>query len=569
MSTKQKVYRAFTRKYGIVLHPEATDYVIDFMARHNLPEANQTQLLEQLALQYIQRTDNEGILNQAGMEELFRMLLNTGPSTTNTANTTTNNSNNSDNNTADSNDIKALDGTEMDIDQSLVIGLIDEHLHISNAFELPRWRYSHEQGKYIRDVNGEYSLLANAEAKIQMYNDRSTIIKQRLQQSDYLNTNHLFSTSSLRITNINSLRGRVGEEFLLFGMLSQLEEGRIHLEERDGQVALDLSTSIHSSGLFTENSFVLVKGMLMEDQVFKVQQLSMPPIIESYLPSSLNSIDFYGLSTKPLEYSLIQFEQHYQNASIVFLSDLHLDRPGIFDHLQTIFEGYASTSDPALLPIAFVFMGSFSSYPLHISRQHCTDQYKDNFNQLADLISQYRVLRDQCRFIFVPGPNDPWSGDTLPQRPIPDTFTEKLRTRLKHVTFTSNPCRIHYGSQNIVIFRSNLLAKMRRYCVVPADDRKGALSKQLVQTILSQGHLTPIPIYRQPIFWEVDHALRLYQTPDVLVLGDQASPFSVVQNGCQCFNPGSFPGNAHSWYVYWPASRTVEFSSISQATKTT
>jgi hypothetical protein len=56
MSAKQKVYRAFTRKYGIVMHPEATDYVIDFMTRHDLPEADMTQLLEQLALQYIQRT---------------------------------------------------------------------------------------------------------------------------------------------------------------------------------------------------------------------------------------------------------------------------------------------------------------------------------------------------------------------------------------------------------------------------------------------------------------------------------------------------------------------------------
>jgi DNA polymerase epsilon subunit 2 len=64
-----------------------------------------------------------------------------------------------------------------------------------------------------------------------------------------------------------------------------------------------------------------------------------------------------------------------------------------------------------------------------------------NFNQLADIISQYRILRDHCRFIFVPGPNDPWSGDTLPQRPIPETFTEKLRMRLRQVIFTSNPCR--------------------------------------------------------------------------------------------------------------------------------
>ncbi|KAI8051462.1 DNA polymerase alpha/epsilon subunit B-domain-containing protein, partial [Syncephalis plumigaleata] len=481
------VYRAFTRKYGIVMHPEATDYVVDFMTRHALPEADMVQLLEQLALQYIQRTDNEGILDRAGMEELFRLLLNIETPAAPT-------------------DAPSVASNTMDMDtNSLAVASIDEHLHVIGAYELPRWHYSTEQGKYIRGL--------------------------------------------LRITNINSLRGRVGEEFLLFGMLSQLEEGRIYLEERDGSVALDLSSSIISPGLFTENTFVLARGQLTEDKVFKVHQLAMPPL-ETVTTLSPDSIDFLGLS---LDHSsiegLVQFEQSHKDASF------------IMNHLQTIFDGYASITDPTQLPTAFVLMGSFSSYHIHMSssHHHPIDQYKSNFNQLADLISQHRMLRDHCRFIFVPGPNDPWSGDTLPQRPIPETFTEKLRARLRQVIFTSNPCRIRYGSQDIVVFRSNLLAKMRRYSVVSLEDRKHALSQQLVQTILAQGHLTPMPIHRQPIFWSVDHALRLYKTPDVLVLGDQASPFSTTQNGCLCFNPGSFPGNAHSWYVYWPASRTVEF----------
>jgi hypothetical protein len=46
------------------------------------------------------------------------------------------------------------------------------------------------------------------------------------------------------------------------------------------------------------------------------------------------------------------------------------------NHLQTIFDGYASISDPAQLPVAFVLMGSFSSYHIHISSQHPVDQYK-------------------------------------------------------------------------------------------------------------------------------------------------------------------------------------------------
>jgi hypothetical protein len=56
MSTKQRVYRAFTRKYGIVLHPEATEYVVDFMTRHALPVEDSAQLLEQLANEYMQHS---------------------------------------------------------------------------------------------------------------------------------------------------------------------------------------------------------------------------------------------------------------------------------------------------------------------------------------------------------------------------------------------------------------------------------------------------------------------------------------------------------------------------------
>jgi DNA polymerase epsilon subunit 2 len=45
----------------------------------------------------------------------------------------------------------------------------------------------------------------------------------------------------VQLTSIRSLAGRVGESFLLFGMLSQLEEGKLFLEERDGSVELDVS----------------------------------------------------------------------------------------------------------------------------------------------------------------------------------------------------------------------------------------------------------------------------------------------------------------------------------------
>jgi hypothetical protein len=76
--------------------------------------------------------------------------------------------------------------------------------------------------------------------------------------------------------------------------------------------------------------------------------------------------------------------------------------------------------------------------------------------------------------------------------------------------------RLKYGTQEIVIFRANLLIKMQRHCAIPPQITHGPLTRQLAQTLLAQGHLAPIPLHCQPVFWEYDHALRLYRTPDVV-----------------------------------------------------
>lgn len=39
------------------------------------------------------------------------------------------------------------------------------------------------------------------------------------------------------------------------------------------------------------------------------------------------------------------------------------------------------------------------------------------------------------------------------------------------------------------------------------------LPLQLVQTILDQGHLSPLSLSVQPIIWELDHTMRLYPMP--------------------------------------------------------
>lgn len=114
--------------------------------------------------------------------------------------------------------------------------------------------------------------------------------------------------------------------------------------------------------------------------------------------------------------------------------------------------------------------------------------------------------------------------------------------------------------------------------------RADLLRLQLVQTILDQSHLSPLPLSVRPVMWEFDHALRLFPLPTAvspfsvmyavailkadgpatfqLVLADKYLPYDVTYEDCLVFNPGSFAGSDYTWSAYDTAKRTVEASGI-------
>lgn len=103
-------------------------------------------------------------------------------------------------------------------------------------------------------------------------------------------------------------------------------------------------------------------------------------------------------------------------------------------------------------------------------------------------------------------------------------------------------CRIKFYTQEIVLFRQDLLYRMRRSSLIPPSTEETSdpfehvstkllffiesrslrpsnlkliesLLLQLVATITHQSHLCPLPLTVQPIIWNYDHCLRLYPTP--------------------------------------------------------
>lgn len=108
----------------------------------------------------------------------------------------------------------------------------------------------------------------------------------------------------------------------------------------------------------------------------------------------------------------------------------------------------------------------------------------DSFTALADLITEFPSIRRKSHFLFVPGPSDPWSSDVLPRRPIPSAFAAKLMSRLpKTAIFGTNPCRIKYMGQEIVIYRQDLMGKMMRNLVGVKPDLESADLKRYVSLL--------------------------------------------------------------------------------------
>lgn len=102
------------------------------------------------------------------------------------------------------------------------------------------------------------------------------------------------------------------------------------------------------------------------------------------------------------------------------------------------------------------------------------------FKALADLIASFPTLSSHSHFIFVPGPTDPWTSTTLPRPPIPSHFVQSIINKVPKATFTTNPARIKYFDQEIVIFREDLMGRMLRSLVQIKQGVDGANMKRFV-----------------------------------------------------------------------------------------
>ncbi|TEB35649.1 epsilon DNA polymerase [Coprinellus micaceus] len=439
----------------------------------------------------------------------------------------------------------------------------ESHLFFIDAYEMPRWVWSQERGTFERSSE-KLSIPGTAESRVTSMRDRLNIIKQCVLRNEHFAPSTLPSRDRERLVTLKStkqLLGRAGERFLLLGMLAHNKEGKVCLEDSDGRVELDFSKLDEpSEGFYTDGCFVLVEGEYTEEATLDVIAIGTPPCEPREVARSIyGHIDFLGKGATSLledKQHAIRIQEEMSDIHFFCLSDVWLDHVQTLPGLQKLFDNCVENE---FVPKVIVLCGSFTSKSIAHGNARDIQRYQDNFDSLADLIASYPSMTRSTHFVFVPGPLDITVNSVLPYRPILSTFVTKLKARLPKVHFASNPCRIKFFNQEIVIFREDLMSKMLRHIVgVKPDVKSEDMKRYLVQTILDQGHLCPLSSHIQTTLSDFDHTLRLYPLPTTLILADKYDRYALTYTGCHVFNPGSFVGRNLSWSAYKPAEANSE-----------
>eukprot|EP01080_Neovahlkampfia_damariscottae_P002763 gene2763-4171_t len=344
--------------------------------------------------------------------------------------------------------------------------------HLKNVIELNSSKKKQKEISPIRvtsflgdETSKLSSYFGDAIDQPKMYINRyNRILDNCLKHEKFNKTN----SNRINFSTIDSLLGSSGGSKYILGILSNRGVKKYFVEDLTGSIKLDLESCTFGDGMLIEGSFVICCGGIHGNKVFQVETMELPPLFET---SKMN-----------VEIDEMEVENQDED-SIVFISDVHLNHPIIFDKLTKLFDGYKE--DP---PLMFVFMGNFIDELFDISMK---SSYISNFMSLASLIRQFPSIHKNSKFLFVPGPNDPGFNNILPALPISNYFVKGFLEKIPKAEFASNPCKIQFKSKEIIIFRANLLHKMRNRCIVDPNESMNTKEHMLL-TMLSNGHLYPM-----------------------------------------------------------------------------
>ncbi|WWD21020.1 DNA polymerase epsilon subunit B [Kwoniella shandongensis] len=531
------IVKVFSTKHSLTLPAAALNYIEQVLQENEIPDDEWIVGLEFWAREYLKGEDSSSLVSLPALKKAYESLqLGT----------------NEDSQTADPSEIN-----------------VESHFSVIDSFDMPPVHFDPVRGGFTTSKT-KPSVAGSAAARSAFLRERWGIIKEIILRNENFTPPAIGGhdrSNYLKLTSTRNLLGRAGQLFLLFGMLARDPEGRLCLEDGDGRVVLDMQDAVPGEGLFTEGCMVLVEGEYTIDETVRVLAMGHPPSEKRDVARGLHGhVDFLGGGAMSLkeEQKYIPTILANTQVSFVILSDVWLDHPRCLPALKKLFEGYAEAVE--YRPMAFVLCGNFCQKGWE--GEGGLKRYTNGFNALTDLLLSFPLLHSS-HFIFVPGPLDPWSSTTLPRPAIPPAFSSRLTQRIPRARFVSNPCRLRYFGMELVICREDLMGKMVRNLVgVKKDEGEVDMKRYLVQTILDQTHLSPLPISIRPTLWEYDHSLRLYPMPSAVVLADKYERYELTYEGCHVFNPGRFVGSGgegggeFEWSMYYPATGRSERSAL-------
>ncbi|CAF3678660.1 unnamed protein product [Rotaria sordida] len=431
--------------------------------------------------------------------------------------------------------------------RNLSSSTVDKTL-LTNVVQELRAQLSNDSQKEI-----DNDLFGSARTRSEVFWERYDLLSQRTLRHDVFSQVNLASVSTNKVQKyqlktIEHLlaAGSKSEKVVLLGMLSQLHETKYDLQDPTGVISLNLDNATFHPGFYFENCFVLVEGQI-DDGIFNVSGIGLPPPESAQSTRSyFGEINITGNTHDQSAKTKIRLKEIEQKSddAFVFLSD-------VMERIEQLFDGFADQP-----PFAFIFCGNFLSRP---TANLYINDLSDAFKNFAKLVAKYPDICERAHFIFVPGPQDRHAPKIYPRAPFPPSINDILKKRIRHLHLATNPVRLQYCTQEIVIFREDLLQKLCRYCIkLPSDN----LPMHLCHTLVTQAHLSPLPVYMTPIYWSFDHALHLYPLPDLIVVCDKFKSITDTIADCTIINPGSFAINKYCFKVYLPATREIEDSQI-------
>jgi hypothetical protein len=107
----------------------------------------------------------------------------------------------------------------------------------------------------------------------------------------------------------------------------------------------------------------------------------------------------------------------------------------------------------------------------------------ESFDTLADLIADFPIILRNAHFVLIPGPLDLTSTSSaiFPKKPITLPPSSRLKSRIPNIHLATNPCRILFCGQEIVVFRDDIMARIMRNCVLQHKPLSGEELKKFVR----------------------------------------------------------------------------------------